>query len=429
MDTVTLIDQEPSTSLNHSQVNSNKLTKHQLNDARLDFVPETSFDDNKNYTRNANKIINGTKLNKKLSLNDESDVRKTRKSWRTHVVRNGLIAKSKRHRNALSGRKGTEITLDEKDKRENSSRNSSSPDKTSSQNEWDGDEEVVVQNIAERIKKRKVNAEKRKLETEFDTTPKKDTRKKRRLTETRHESPEMDNRASVPSSQESAKLDGKSVSRVKRLRIRENSQSSNTENPGNSEQSSNATGSSKTIATSRLKRSARNSNLTKISSKGGSNELDGARDRYINNKFNYDSPPESCDETEERVSEGSNAIGNRVNDKFDLSDEEILEEQQRIERLLLQEREDFELARRLQAKFDEMERIAGRTRRSRRAVENASADTVDLREINTAATVRRTNGAPRPVKRSIVIQAASTMSKKKRRRPLKRVKQGEIRAR
>ena len=44
-------------------------------------------------------------------------------------------------------------------------------------------------------------------------------------------------------------------------------------------------------------------------------------------------------------------------------DEEVIQEQERLERLAAQEREDRELALKLQAQFNAMERIAGRTRR------------------------------------------------------------------
>jgi crotonobetainyl-CoA:carnitine CoA-transferase CaiB-like acyl-CoA transferase len=128
------------------------------------------------------------------------------------------------------------------------------------------------------------------------------------------------------------------------------------------------------IIVSSLRKSARN--LTKISSKIDNHKSNSTRNKS-NSKLNHDSLSTSCDETEERVQENNHIVGKL------LSDKEVIEEQQRIERLLLQEREDLEFARRLQAQFDEMEWISGRTRRSRKATENVKSE-VDSREIDSA---------------------------------------------
>lgn len=57
------------------------------------------------------------------------------------------------------------------------------------------------------------------------------------------------------------------------------------------------------------------------------------------------------------------------------SEEDIVKEQKRIEEQVQQEKRDFELAMRLQAQFNEMERVPVRTRRSKRAIESTVQST------------------------------------------------------
>ncbi|XP_077270221.1 uncharacterized protein LOC143901666 isoform X1 [Temnothorax americanus] len=400
--TGTLIEQKPSTSLIHSQTVSNKsTTKPQTNDAirRLNFIPEPSFDSNKNYTKNTSKIINGAKVIKKL-LDDEADAGRTRdKAWRANV-RNGMVAKYKRHRN-LRSRKETRLTVNVTDEEEAEPTGSNSSfSKTSSQTgERDGDDDVAVENIAERIKRRKENAGKKTLEPGTEAS----ASKRSRTTTRKKALPERIavDRATFSTSQESTEVDGNSMKSSAKRRKKSSSQN-NTEDLGKNDLS--------TDAVPGLRKSARN--LTRISSMASESDN---KSKKSNNKFNYDSPPESCDETDQRVPENDDAVCvGRL-----LSDEEVIEEQQRIERLLLQEREDFELARRLQTQYDEMERIAGRTRRSRQATERSD---VNLREVDAARTVRRTSGVRKAAKRkSIVGRVASTAAMETRGRP-KRMK-------
>lgn len=356
---------------------------------------------------------------------------KTRKSWRTRV-KNGMIVKSKRHRNVRCCRKDAEFTSDVKEEKEEIEAEkveegeekqeqdddprsfNSSCSKTSLQNdEQDYDDDVAVENIAERIKKRKVNVEKKMLkptETESDTSSKRST-KKRVLSERRHKSPGEDQAVVVSSSRKDKRLDNTS----KRRRMRATARST----AEKSELSTNAI-IGKMIAAPVSKRSTRAASSTKISKGAAGSESNCARDRY-NSKFSYDSPPESCDETEECLSDESNVVDSHVDEKHDsLSDEEVIKEQQRIEQMHLQEREDYELARRLQAEYDEIEQVARRTRRSRRVGEGASFDPVELREIAAVRTARRARRAP--AKPLLVVRTAKTVPKKKRGRPPKRVK-------
>ncbi|CAL1682098.1 unnamed protein product [Lasius platythorax] len=400
--TRTPIDQQPSTSLDYSQTVSNKsTTKPQTNDVirRLDFVPEPSFDSNKNYTKNANKIVNGLKTSKKLS-DDESDTRKTRKSWKTRV-RNGMIVKSKRNRNLRSSKRTTGLTLNVIDEEEDDPMNSF--DKVSPQNdEQDGDRDAAVENIAERIKRRKENLEKEtsKQEIESNTSKRSRAPTKKKTSERRDENPTTDR---VSTFEESAEVDI-GPRRTKRRKISRTSQS-NTEDPErNEELSSDASGKA-----SLRKRALSARNLAKLS-KTEDPASDEARNKN-NSRFNYDSPPESSDETEECVPESNHLVGICVSELP--TDKEAIEEQQQIERLLLQEREDFELARRLQAQFDEMERIAGRPRRTRKATESERGV-----ETNATGTVFKTSGK----RKASVDRAVSTAVKRKRGRPPKRVK-------
>ncbi|XP_050456288.1 uncharacterized protein LOC126854012 isoform X1 [Cataglyphis hispanica] len=398
-DTKTLIDQQPSTSLDHSQMISNKsMTKPQTNDVirRLDFVPESSFDSNKNYTKNANKIINGLKTSKNL---DESDAKKTRKSWRTRV-RNGMIVKSKGYRNLRSNKRAAELSLNVIDEEEDDPMDSFG--KVSPQNdEQDSDrDDVAVENIAERIKRRKENIEKEtRREIESNTSKKsKATMKKKTLSERRDESPAT-NHVLFSTIEESAEVEHTGSRRTKRRKISRISQS-NTEDLERIEFSSDA-------SKVNLRKSTRN--LTKVSK--SSDHLSNVVRNKNNSRFNYDSPPESSDETEECVPESNHVVGTCVKELP--SDKEAIEEQQRIERLLLQEKEDFELARRLQAQFDEMERIAGRPRRTRKTTENERSIETDA-----TGTVFKRN-----VKRKSAVDCAvSTVVKRKRGRPSKRVK-------
>jgi len=352
-------------------------------------------------------MINGTKVSKKLSLDDESDAKKSRKSWRTHL-RNGMVAKSKRRRNLWrKGKKGTELFVNVADEEENEFMGSDSLlDKISPQDDKQDidDNDAVIENIMEPIKKKKENIEKKTSKfIEVESIMSKKATIKKTLSERRDGTPTTDR--IFFSSQDNGKFDDNCTSReTKRQRMNKISRS----NMKNTVKIDIATNASK-MAMSGLRKSTRNS--TKVLSKIDDHETDDTRNK-VNNKFNYDSPPESCDETE--------CVPKNTVSKFGLSDEEVIEEQQRIERLLLQEREDFELAQRLQAQFDEMERIAGRTRRSRQVTENTKCTEVSSREFDMAKTVNRASARKTAQRNSTVNGTAN--AKRKRGRPPKRMK-------
>ena len=141
---------------------------------------------------------------------------------------------------------------------------------------------------------------------------------------------------------------------------------------------------------------------------------------YENMDSNNCNSSESCIEMQERISKNNNSTEtNTIIEKNVLSDEEIIKEQERMERLVIQEKEDFELAQRLQAKFDEMEGIAGRTRRSKKAIENETIE-LDLYKIDTRRTVQKAMNS-HTAKSSVINHTINTETKK-RGRPPKRVK-------
>ncbi|XP_020298017.1 uncharacterized protein LOC109862390 isoform X2 [Pseudomyrmex gracilis] len=397
------IDQKPSTStLDCSLIMSNKLEiKPQTNDAicRLDFMPESSFDSNKNYTKTTNKIINGTKIGKKVS--DDESARKPRKSWRETRVRSNAITKLKKHRNLRSNRKESElvlITTDEED--DNQTDLNLACDKSSLQNDKQASNNVVVtENIEEQVKRKKEN---KTMMSKSNTSKKGKTITKKRASPEESDESSAADQILCSSSQQTDKSEANSQ-RTKQRKV--NRTFNNKKEP---EENQLPTSVNNKLAASGWRKSTRN--LTKNSSQASDSKLNNTH----NSKLNYDSPPESCDETELCVSEN-----NHDADKV-CSDEEVIKQQQRIERLLLQEQKDYELARRLQAQFDEMEQIATRTRRgSRRNAE------VELRVIDDVTrTVYETSNTRKTAKRkSTVKQVVNTAIKRKCGRPPKRTKE------
>lgn len=190
-------------------------------------MPEPPFDSNKNYTKNTNNMINGTKVNKKLSLDDESDARK---SWRTHL-RNGMVAKSNRYRNLWrKGRKEAEdskgevslnVVADE-EKRDEPKDLDSSLDKLTSRNDKQDveDNDITDETIVERIEKKKENREKKMSKlSETTSIVSKRSATKRTLSERRDGSPATD-RVSFSSSQTNGKSnDTCALRRTKRQRV------------------------------------------------------------------------------------------------------------------------------------------------------------------------------------------------------------------
>lgn len=419
------VEQKPSTSYNQHQIAPSKMTKSQSHDGirKLEFVPEVSYDSNKNYARNANRIMNGTKVSKKISLDEHAGTEKIQKSWKAHV-RNGMVCKSKRQRNLWIKKDVRTATtakyghVDETETRDSTS--SSASMKISSPCDEDlameRKDDVTMENIAERIKKRKTNADKKSSSRisfsnpESEMIVKRSTRK--RLC--RKEDLEYKIANDVPAMVEKrsrTKLTRTSLSKSEQRRVCRAKQLS-TES---SEKSDVSVGSSCKAVGSGLRqatRKLRHGNSSSINS-----DQDAMYENVDGNNYNSS---ESCSEMQGCISENNNTTELGVSiEKSGHSDEEIIKEQERMERLVIQEKEDFELARRLQAKFDEMERIAGRTRRSKKAFESETIE-LDLYKIDVGRGVQKAMDS-HTAKSSILNHNVNTEAKK-RGRPPKRVK-------
>lgn len=376
-------------------------------------MPELSpFDNNKNYTKNVSKIVNDAKMSKKMSA-DESDTRKTQKSWRKRAKGN-MVKKYKRYKNVRNIKKGIELIVNETDEREdNLTGLNSSIGETSLQNdEQNSNDNTTVDNRMERIKRKRENTEEETSISETESHVPKRSKTTRNKSETRNKSP-VANQILPPSSQESTELDGTCASHAHKTKRRKMSRTAHS-NTNGSEKAELSKDANNKITVSSLRKSARN--LTKVSSKVDNHESTSTRNNKSNSKLN--SLSTSCDEAEERVQENNHVDHGKL-----LSDKEVIEEQQRIERVLLQERKDLEFARRLQAQFDEMEWISGRTRRSRKATENVRNE-IESREIDSAMRiVYGTSKAKETAKRKPVAnRIVSTTAKRKLGRPPKCVK-------
>ncbi|XP_033325935.2 uncharacterized protein LOC117220260 [Megalopta genalis] len=406
-------EQKPSTSYTQSQMIPKKASKAQVQDAahKLDFVAEMSFDSNKNYAKSSTRMVNGARLGKKLTLDDQLDMEKIQKAWKSHVG-NGMACKSKRQRNLWS--KKEPRNTDRKYTDDVEARHSTSSSASVKLNspcdedfEVQAEDHITMENIAERIKRRRTNTDKKEngislLSVESDNgIAKRNTRK--RLC--RKEDLEYKMAEDVPAmvqKRSRTKFVRGTFSKTKQRRACRSKQSS-TES---SEKSDASVGSSCNLANFGRRKTARNP-MHPISSSANSEQ-----DTMFENvdDANYNSS-ESCSELQEVVAENNNTTGTEMAaERNVLSDEEIIKEQERMERLVIQEKEDFELAQRLQAKFDEMERIAGRTRRSRRAIENETVH-LDLYKID-----------PHTAKSSTTLNLTVSTEAKKRGRPSKRVK-------
>ncbi|XP_034189457.1 uncharacterized protein LOC117608440 [Osmia lignaria lignaria] len=417
------IEQKPSTSYNQSQVISNKIVKSQIHESirKLDFASETSFDSNKNYAKSTNKVINGTRIGKKLISDDHRDIKKVEKSWKSDI-RNGMVCKSKRQKN-LWIKKDTRSVTGTKYVDDIEMRNSTSSSISVKINSSYGEEievqredERTVENIAERIKKRKINMDKKNsdsmcsLNSESEVIMKKNTRK-RLYRKQNLEYKVTDNVPVTVQKRNKTKHTKTALPKTKQQRARRAKQSS-TES---SEKSDGSIGLSCQMNNFPLRKTARNGkHNNSINSEQHVNVSDENMDSN-----NYDSS-ESCSELHECMSENNNTTEvHTVEDKSILSDEEIIKEQERMERLVIQEKEDFELALRLQAKFDEMERIAGRTRRSKKAIESETIE-LDLYKIDAGRNVQKAINS-HTAKPSILNHTVTTEAKK-RGRPPKRIK-------
>ncbi|XP_017765395.1 PREDICTED: uncharacterized protein LOC108554581 [Eufriesea mexicana] len=399
---------KPSTSCNQPQIIASKGTKFQIHDSirKLEYISEVSFDSNKNYTKDVNNIINGTKISKKL-IEEHRDIRKVQKSWKSHI-RNGMVCKSKRQK-TLWTKKDIKVATNVEMKNSSSASIKLNSLCNEEESEVREEDEITIENIAERIKKRKLNTDKKNstrvssLNSNLETVIKRNTRK--RLC--RKEELEYKATDDVPltlQKRSKTKYTRTALPKTKQGRVRSTKQSS-TES---SEKSDASTGLNCQISNSGLRKTTR-----KIRH-ANSSINNGADVTYGNMNSSNCNSSESCIVMQGCISENNNTTEtNTIIEKNVLSDEEIIKEQERMERLVIQEKEDFELAQRLQAKFDEMEGIAGRTRRSRKAIE------LDLYKIDTGRNIQAINSH---TAKSSIINHTINSEAKKRGRPPKRVK-------
>ncbi|XP_015438355.1 PREDICTED: uncharacterized protein LOC107193427 [Dufourea novaeangliae] len=378
------IEQKPSTSYNQSQIIPKKLTKTHIHDNihKLDFVSEVSFDTNKNW-----------------------------------------VCKSKRQRN-LWTKKDVRTLPNAKYTDENETRNSTSSSasvKLSSPCDEDlevqADDDITMENIAERIKRRRTNVDKKdsngisSLNLESEVTAKKSTRKRLCRKEDLGYKITGDVPVMVQKRSRTKCIRNNTLSKSKQRRVCRSKQSST-----ESSEKSDASFSSNCNATNFGSRKA-----TRKSRHGNGSSVISEQDTMYGNvdDGNYNSS-ESCSELHEIVSDNNNTTEVEMNIEGNvLSDEDIIKEQERMERLVIQEKEDFELAQRLQAKFDEMERIAGRTRRSRKAIESETVH-LDLYKIDVGRSVQKTIDSH--TAKSTTHNLTVNTEAKKRGRPSKRVK-------
>ncbi|KAL2721595.1 kinesin-related protein 4-like [Vespula maculifrons] len=421
------VEQNPSTSLTQQpNVIVNRSSKSQIHDAirRLDLVPELSFDSNKNYAKNINRTINGTKVSKKLILDEHVTSGKVQKTWRSQI-KNGMMGKSKRQKNIWSNKKDVEFALDEEEMNDNVTNSDPSFNNAKerlecnehlecNEQEEDSRDNVAVENIAERIKKRKVNIKRKNSQVEQDKIIEADSGDESKPTNKRG----IRKRAlSRKGNNQTSTSERSAVTVQKRIKLNcshKPTLRNKSENIKNDVDSLNT--SCKTIIHG-LRKSSRNIKAVVNNSSKKYDQDVLNKENPNNNKHNYDRL-NSCLVSQGTISNNNTNSATIINENV-LSNEEVIKEQERIERLVLQEKEDFELAQRLQTKFDEMERIAGRTRRSRKAIESGDIS-LDLYKIEVGRTVHKV-ASTHTAKRSTLNQTVSSETKQ-RGRPRKSVK-------
>lgn len=358
-----------------------------------------------------NNIINGTKISKKL-IEEHRDIRKVQKSWKSHI-RNGMVCKSKRQK-TLWTKKDIKVATNVEMKNSSTASVKLNSFCDEEESEVREEDEITIENIAERIKKRKLSTDKKNstrvssLNSNLETVIKRNTRK--RLC--RKEELEYKAADDVPltiQKRSKTKYTRTALQKTKQRRVRSTKQSS----AENAEKSDTSTGLNCQISNSGLRKTTR-----KIRH-ANSSINNGADVTYGNMNSSDCNSSESCIGIQGCIAENNNTTEtNTIIEKNVLSDEEIIKEQERMERLVIQEKEDFELALRLQAKFDEMEGIAGRTRRSRKAIENETIE-LDLYKIDAGRNIQAIN--PHTAKSSVINHTINSEAKK-RGRPPKRVK-------
>lgn len=380
---------KPSTSNSQSQfqTNQSKLGKSQISETvrRLDLSSEIPYNGNKNYAKNINRIINGTKVSKRLILDEDVEPTSINKA----ANEENPVKFKRRKRNSLSDNCNEELDADHKpnlsdDEEFNSNCSADNLESSNDEHPIESYDVAVpaVENIAERIKKRKMI---RGRSHQNSTTQKRSavtaTRKSIHIEDSRDE-PET---STTPKKSSSTRLDsqprkerhhelheGRDNNGNKEENEDEDADSSDENFNSQEETMQELCANKPPIESTRVtddatvvnglvfgncstRRSTRNSAKS-------NNDVDNRKKIHVASPMKL-TRQLTCQKIKEKFSEVD------VDPEDEDEEDETVREQKRIERLVIQERKDFELAQRLQAKFDEMERISGRTRGSRRGAQ------------------------------------------------------------
>ncbi|XP_033209906.1 E3 ubiquitin-protein ligase RNF169-like [Belonocnema kinseyi] len=339
------ISEPESKPVTSTQITTATLVKPQVSD-KLDQAPDMSFDTNKNYAKNINKIINGTKLSKKLNLESNEGVEKAKKSWESCNEPKSTCDSDDPDANNTDGESV------------NSEASSSRTQKVYS-------EECPVENIAERIKKRKTHTKIRYNNNTEDFVRRSSRKRATAVHYVADDFESFDENSEVEDEPPKRKRVRKTAPKLEKVkRVVEISPSKIISGPPEL-----------TMEAPQKKRRGRKPKPVEVQSSSIEND-------------NFETGEKS-----------TNVSG---------CDDVIISEQKRIEMQLLQEQKDRELAERLQAQFNEWESMAGRTRNSRRVFESGNEGVLGL-ELGRRG---RRNADPQSGK-----QASQTKSGRCQRRP------------
>ncbi|XP_051158040.1 E3 ubiquitin-protein ligase RNF169-like [Leptopilina boulardi] len=362
---------------------SGTLVKPQVSDS-LDLPSEMSFDTNKNIK----KIINGTKISKKLNLEESDSCDKMKKIYDS-PVKNGTLRKNKRKKNRCNNSDDSFSDSDIIDSQSINSTKSDISEAASNESQKDNsNEEIPIENIAERIKKRKTNIDKR-YNNNTDDFVRRSLRKRstaiKYITESSESFDEFsDGDEELPKRKRPRKGAPKLI---KETEIIKNSNSKIRNQPPEL---------TREVPIANKRRGRRRKTKSPIEEKA--KDDDDEEEVEVNDDFN------TVDNSEKQNNSNTEKA----------TDDEIIDEQKRIEMLLRQEQEDREMAERLQAQFNEWENMAGRTRNSRRALEIGNNNTEDL-NLGLGKRERRTTNSH--INKQLNQTTSSSRSQRKRPQP------------
>ncbi|OXU22109.1 hypothetical protein TSAR_000661 [Trichomalopsis sarcophagae] len=404
----------------HSRVASKSRKSLQV----LERNSEVDFDSNKNYTKNVGKIVNGTKVSKKLNLDEQPNERTIKQQSRRTGKKNGQL-RSNKHKSKKEPIELVELDDEEDEQQEQQSTNRiPTPDplelapKQQEQSRPDSPvfEMTIMENIAERIKRRKTTRTASNTENvqcamnlvapavtkakskKTSTKIRKQTKTKKPAATVVKQKPKVEKVTSVTS--QIKKLAARSA---KRPRYTEDTESEDEdriidqqrqsqlseeqrqleENEGAELDKSNLDRSPTPPALPSPPKKSRKSAKTTTKSRGKSKSKSKSKKQSKAAEPVLPAPSPTLLESSLNVSE-------------EIDDDAALQEQARLERLAAQEREDRELALKLQAEFTALERVAGRTRRG-----SARAPSPLIETNNEEHKSKKDSNEKRPRKRAV----------------------------